>query len=301
MTDQLDITSLDERYGRLRIVHPGAEHAVRESLRRLGQLVPIVVCERDAVFAIVDGFKRVAAARALGLETLGARVTPLSETAAIAALLSLNRHGRGMSDMEEALAVHALCREQGLEQTQVAELLGRHKSWVCRRLALAEHLAESVAQDVRAGLVSTTLARELVRLPRGNQAEVAATVRREGLTTRDAAQLVTLFAKTSGIAQQRHLLEHPREALAAHGPSVPMVAHDPRLGPLTQMLRQRLYAAMRSMSEVSARLSECTPGRWTATERQVLLPVLTKARGTTELLLTVLTESQGAVGASDAA
>ena len=300
MTDDLEISSLDERYGRLRIVHPAAEQAVRESLRRLGQLVPIVVCERDGAFAIVYGFKRAAAARELGLCTLRGRVMPLSETAAIAALVSLNRHGRGMTDMEEALVVRELCRRQGLEQTQVAELLGRHKSWVCRRLALAEHLSETVAQDVRAGLVSATLARELLRLPRGNQAEVAAAVRREGLTSRDAARLVTLLAKTSGFAQQRYLLEHPREALGAHGPSVPVVSHDPRLGPVTQVLCQRLYGAMRTMSDLCARISECVPARWTPTERRVLLPVLGKACGTTELLLTALTESQGATESCDA-
>lgn len=114
----------------------------------------------------------------------------------------------------------------------MATLLGRHKSWVCRRLALAERLADAVACDVRGGLVTTTVAREVARLPRGNQPEIAAAIRREGLGSHDAARLVTLFAKTSGTAQQRYLLEHPREALEANGPRLPFVSHDPRLGPL---------------------------------------------------------------------
>jgi ParB/RepB/Spo0J family partition protein len=299
--EPLSIEVLDDRYARLRITNPGAEHAVQQSMRRLGQLLPIVVCERDGVFAIVDGFKRFVAARTLGLAKLHARVMALSETAAIGALVSLNRHGRGLSDMEEALVVRALCREQGLEQTQVAELLGHHKSWVCRRLALAEQLAPTVAEDVRAGLVSTTVARELVRLPRGNQPDMAAAIRREMLTTREAAQLVTLFAKTSGDAQQKFLLERPREALSAHSASVPMVAHDPRLGPLTQILWQRLHMVMRSMSEVSARFSECMPARWTSTEREVLSPLLDKAISATELLLTTLSETKQAARKSNAA
>jgi ParB/RepB/Spo0J family partition protein len=301
VTHELPIGSLDLRYARLRIVQPGAERAVRESMRRLGQLVPIVVCEREAMSAVVDGFKRVAAARALGLETLRARVMPLGETAAIGALVSLNRHGRGLTDLEEAMVVRVLCREHGLEQAQVAELLGRHKSWVCRRLSLAERLAPAVADDVRAGLVSSSVAREVARLPRGNQVEVATTIRREALTSREAALLVTLFAKTSGSAQQHYLLEKPREALEAHGPHIPLAAHDPRLGPLTQLLRQRLYWAMRTMSELSARLQDCMPARWTQTERDVLLPVLTRTRATTELLLAKLTESAGAMETSDAA
>ncbi len=62
--------------------------------------------------------------------------------------------------------VRGLCREMKLTQVQVAELLGRHKSWVCRRLALAERLAEPVQDDMRLGLVNATVARELARLPR---------------------------------------------------------------------------------------------------------------------------------------
>ena len=301
MTPELPIPSLDERYGKLRIVQPAAERAVRDSLRRLGQLTPIVVCEREAVFAIVDGFKRLAAARALGLERLKARVMTLGEAAAIAALVSLNHAGRGLTDLEEALIVRALCRDQGLEQTQVAELLGRHKSWVCRRLALVERLAEAVTCDVRAGLISSTVAREVARLPRGNQPDVAAVIQRESLNSRDAARLVTLFAKTPGAAAQRYLLEHPHEALLAHGPRVPFVSHDPRLGPLTQALRQRLFLTTSAMSELAARLDGCMPTRWTATEREVLGPVVVKTRGVVELLLGKLTDAHAAMEASRAA
>lgn len=299
--NELKVTAIDERYGRLRIVQPAAERAVRESMRRLGQLVPIVVCERGDVFAIVDGFKRLAAGRALKMDTLQARVMPLSETAAIGALLSLNRGGPGLSDLEQALVVRALCRDHGLSQIEIAELLGRHKSWVCRRLALAERLDTAIADDVRAGLVSSTVARELARLPCGNQVPVAAAIRRDVLTSRDAARLVTLFAKTSGATQQRYLLEHPREALQALGPHTPFVAHDPRLGPLTQRLRNLSFHAMRTMSELAARLDECMPIRWTKTEREVMSPLLAKARSATELLLGKLTDAHVATEKSDAA
>ena len=57
-------------------------------------------------------------------------------------------------------------RDDRLTQPQIGQLLGRDKSWVCRRLVLAKGLAESVAADVRLGLVSATAAREVGRLPR---------------------------------------------------------------------------------------------------------------------------------------
>ena len=269
------------------------------SMRRLGQLMPIVACERQAVFAVVDGFKRLAAARTLGLEVLEARVMPLGETAAIAALCTFNRHGHGLTDLEEAQVVRALCREHGLSQVEVAELCGRHKSWACRRLSLAERLTEAVADDVRAGLISPTVARELGRLPRGNQADVATSIRRHGLTSREAAFLVTLFAGTSGASEQRHVLAEPRAALEAARPRAPAAACDPRLGPAMQALYRRLFGAMRTASDLCARLVAATPASWSEVERQVLWPVLQKTRGTTELALAKLTEVEAATRSSD--
>src|SRR3954470_19067177 len=43
---------------------------------------------------------------------------------------------------EEAWSVHALVRDDGMTQVEVAERLSRHKTWVCRRLALVEKLTE---------------------------------------------------------------------------------------------------------------------------------------------------------------
>ena len=64
-------------------------------------------------------------------------------------ILALNGTGRGMKELEEAWIVHALVREDGLSQVQVAELLERHKSWVSRRLALLETYRK---QDLLAAL-----------------------------------------------------------------------------------------------------------------------------------------------------
>jgi ParB/RepB/Spo0J family partition protein len=299
VTHELPIGSLDERYARLRIIQPAAQRAVRDSMRRLGQLMPIVACERQAVFAVVDGFKRVEAARALGLHALRARVMPLGETAAIAALVTFNRHGRGLSDLEEALVVRTLCREHGLSQVEVAELVGRHKSWACRRLSLAERLAEAVADDVRVGLISTTVAREVARLPRGNQADVATSIHQHALTSHEAALLVTLFASTSGATEQRYLLDKPREALDAQRPREPAPAHDPRLGPETQALHQRLYRASRASSDLYARLADSAPVGWTVAERQTLLPILTQTHGSMGLVVAKLAKIIDALRRSD--
>src|SRR5258708_15685218 len=108
------------------------------ALRRYGQQTPLVVCLREETPEIIDGFKRLAAARVLGWTTLSSRVLEADEGTVKAATYGLNCTGRRPQEWEEAWIVHALIREDGLTQPAVAELLGRHKSWVCRRLALVE-------------------------------------------------------------------------------------------------------------------------------------------------------------------
>jgi len=51
------LSRLDERYGHLRIVQPQREAVIEASLRRHGQLMPLVVVERDEKMAVVDGFQ----------------------------------------------------------------------------------------------------------------------------------------------------------------------------------------------------------------------------------------------------
>ena len=65
--------------------------------------------------------------------------------------------------------MQGLVRDDGMTQVEAAHLLGRHKSWVCRRLALLEKLSPAVKEDLRLGLLGPALARQLTRLPMGNQ------------------------------------------------------------------------------------------------------------------------------------
>ena len=70
----LPLESIDERYRRYRIAHPAAERAVTESLKRYGQMAPIVICEQQERFVLLDGFKRLDGARRLkGMSSLWAR------------------------------------------------------------------------------------------------------------------------------------------------------------------------------------------------------------------------------------
>src|SRR5437660_7111006 len=184
-----------------------------QSLGRWGQWTPVVVCQRGGQWEVVDGFKRLAAARLLAWPTLLVRRLEADDERTVkAALYGLNL-GQHLQELEEAWLVQALVREDGLSQVEAAELLGRHKSWVCRRLALLEKLSSAVRSDLEVGVLPPSLARQLLRLPVGNQADVLAVARREALTAVEVQGVVDLWLGAAGQWQRDHVLAQPREAL----------------------------------------------------------------------------------------
>ena len=91
-----------------------------------------------------------------------------------------------------------------------------------------ERLSEECREDLRLGLLSPTMARQLTRLPAGNQAEVVAVARREHLTAAEVHGMVDLIAACTGRPQVDFILGEPRRALRqAQIEGLP--AWDPRL------------------------------------------------------------------------
>ena len=266
---------LGQRYRRYRLADPVAEDAMAGSLRRWGQLSPVVACMRGENLELLDGFKRLAAGRQVaGQTSLSVRVVELDEPMAKAAILGLNRGQRAARELEEAWIVQALVRDDGLTQVEAGHLLGRHKSWVCRRLALLERLSAAVTEDLRLGLLGPALARQLVRLPAGNQDGVLALTRREALTAQEVSGVIDLLQGASA-EQAAFVLTQPREALR-RAQGVPTALRDPRLSRAGNWLAKHLTQAV----EVLTRLEQWlrTPGEreLTARDREIVEPVLAR-------------------------
>ncbi len=126
------------------------------------------------------------------MTTLSVRVLEVDERTAKAAILGLNRGQRATRELEEAWIVQALVRDDGMTQVEAAHLLSRHKSWVCRRLALLEKLSVAVKEDLRLGLVGPSLARQLTRLPAGNP-EALLALTRATLTAQEVSGVIDLL------------------------------------------------------------------------------------------------------------
>jgi hypothetical protein len=267
------LEALGQHYRRYRLADPPAEAAMAGSLRRWGQLSPVVACQRGQQLALLDGFKRWSAAQQVpGLATLSVRVLAVDERTAKAAILGLNRGQRATRELEEAWIVQALVRDDGLTQVEAAHLLGQHKSWVCRRLALLERLSADVKEDLRLGLVGPALARQLVRLPAGNQQAVLALTRGAALTAQEVSGVIDLLEGASE-AQAAFVLAQPREALRqAQGP--PTALRDPRLSRAGNWLAKHVTQALEALVRVEQWLR--TPGEreLAARDRAIVQPLL---------------------------
>jgi ParB-like chromosome segregation protein Spo0J len=237
---EVPLEELHEHLSRYRVISQESLEVMQGSMVRYGQIAPLVVFRRSGCLEVIDGFKRLRAARALGtLRQLCVREMDCDDRCAKAAIYLLNRVGGRTGDLEEAWIVQSLVRDDELSQVEVAELLGRHKSWVSRRLALIERLCPEAKEDLQLGMLSPTAAREIYRLPYGNQAEVLEAVRRESFSTGQIRLLVDQFLGCATRQQQEFVLKKSAEAVAtAQGVDRP--SHDPRLTAVGNQVSKRL-------------------------------------------------------------
>jgi ParB-like chromosome segregation protein Spo0J len=216
------VVALEELGGTLsalRLCDEGAIRRMRDSLVREGQLMALVVFRRGDLLEVIDGLKRLRSAQQLGWRMLQVRELATDGAGAKAAVMILNQ-GHGLTELEESWLVRALYRDDQLTQPQIARLLVRDKSWVSRRLLLAEGLAETVAADVRLGLLGSTAAVCIARLPRCNQRAVTDLVMKQGLTRHQVDRVVTdLMSRPAGerAAVIATLLDQPGHVTATAG------------------------------------------------------------------------------------
>lgn len=234
------VAALGERLGALRLREPESLRAMHRSLVGHGQMTAVTVfADASGQLQLVDGFKRLHVARELGWTALQACTLALTDAQAKVAMQALNRQA-GLCELEEAWLVRSLYRDDGLTQPQIGQLIGRHKSWVCRRLMLVESLDEALQGDVRLGLLTSRVGVTLARLPRGNQRTTAAVVTQRGLTSRQVERLCASLLAAPVEAREPLLADWAAGRVGARSASAPRPAPAPAvalMADITQLVR----------------------------------------------------------------
>jgi len=216
---ELELHQLDRKHAGLRIGDPARCRRLLASLAEHGQhsAVRVVPAQTAGRFVLIDGYQRVAALAQLGRDTVQAAVLALGEPEALILGHQLACAGR-RSALEEAWLLAELHTAHGLGEGELADRLGRSRSWVSRRLALVRVLPASVQQAVRAGQIPAQAAmKSLVPLARANAAqceELAAGIAAARLGVREIGRLYAGWRE--GDAEQRaRIARHPRLFLSA--------------------------------------------------------------------------------------
>jgi ParB family chromosome partitioning protein len=181
----------------------------RESLDSLGQsllkgqLVAIIVVLMGTMYRLVDGERRVQAARLAGLKTLRAEVlTAMPDPADLRVMqIVVNTQRRGLSPVELLRSVEELIQSHGLTPTQVAERLSLPKSKITETLALRK-LPDWALNLVGTGELPASSAYTITRMSEEKQQDALSRVQ-EGRLTRDDAKLMLSHRKRSPAAEVR--------------------------------------------------------------------------------------------------
>jgi len=187
--------------------------------------------EKRERMLVVDGFKRIEAARRAGLERVPIAVIDGADRAeALALMAQLNRETGGLSALEQGWIVHELRHAHGWTLQRIAASLGRDASWACRREQLVSRLSPEVQTLLRdgGGGLDPAAAEEIAVLPRGKQVVLARRAVRTHppLSVAELRALVRLLREAPDEAHRRYILDHPREVLGLLGNRTEGRRHD---------------------------------------------------------------------------
>ncbi len=149
----------------------------------------------------------------LMMETLDCLVLDIELSQAKVLLISYNRSHQSMDTWEEAMVLQDLHKTHSLDQRDLARITGHSRSWVSRRLSLIDKIDEKVSSEIMMGTLTSSHARALIKLQRGNQADVARVIINCGLSSRQSDKLVNAFLNAEDEPQRSYILNYPEQIL----------------------------------------------------------------------------------------
>jgi ParB family transcriptional regulator, chromosome partitioning protein len=216
----LEFHQLDLRFEHLRVRHPERERRLLASLAAAGQQIPIVVVaigNQPDRYLVIDGYKRIAALKQLGRDTVSATVWSMTGAEALVLEQSM-RASQCSSAVEQGWLLAELEHRFGYSLDELARQFNRSTSWVSRRLALVELLPDSVQQQIRSGKITPHVGMKyLVPMARANVEHcqrMAAAIAAHKFSSREMGELYAAWRDTSPVMRKR-ILEEPALFLKA--------------------------------------------------------------------------------------
>jgi ParB family chromosome partitioning protein len=272
--EDIPIEEFDLSLAGMRIMNPDLVSRVQSSMWLHGQLQPVIAREHEGRYQIIDGLKRYYVAMDLMIKTLQCQVLDIDLQQAKLLILSYNRPHQSMEVWEEAMVLEDLIKTHDLSQRSLSTLTGYSRAWVSRRLSLIGKIDEQVASEIRMGIITSSQARALIKLPRGNQMDVARVIVDLGLSSRQSDRLVDAFLKAEDEDQQRDILKHPEHVLWDDPIDWPEDPYDSRLSSYGNDLMISIMKFLPPARTLFLRLGDTRIGELNETEKVIIIPFL---------------------------
>lgn len=289
--EEIHIEEFDLSLMAMRIINMTRILQVERSMKTHGQLQPVVARVHEGGFQLIDGYKRVAAAENLMMDTLQCRLLEIDEQQAKILIIGYNRTNQSMEVWEEAIVLKSLLEADDLEQRHLAKLVGRSPSWVSRRLSLISKIDEEVSSLIRMGALTSSHARALMRLPRGNQVDIARIIGDFHLSSRLSERLVDAYLEAEDEHEQHMLLEHP-EYVLWHQFDLPEYPFDNKLSDFGNDLMHSIMDLSRPLKVVLTTLGEDRISGLDNSEKEIIYPFLRDLNDLTEKIMSATNELQ---------
>ncbi len=250
-----------------------------QSIRQYGLLTPIVLMENPTgELLTLAGENELEILKEMKIAKADVLVTKLQnrdDTCKVILLLSSLQ--KGLNPLSEGLILRELMQSSGYTQQELAANLYKSKSWLSKRLSLAEQLSEKVAEMVLAKQLCCASAQEIARLPREMQQHFAMEVYSKAIPKSSVERLVTAYnSKTTPKAVKKEIINNP--ALAAQTLSEVKIKKPAKVNQeLTARFDAAIRLLLRLVNETEAYLDGMTEAEIKKYER--VLPVVTRSMG----------------------
>ncbi len=160
LADIYQSQSLDGSITRLRLdrIHPSQEQPrqdrtvgiddLAQSLKKDGLLSPIIVKKKGNDYCIIAGERRYHAASKLGWEQIECRIISRQEQDYWRIAIIENLQRENLNAEEEAMALLRLKKQDDLNDTELAKLVGKSRNYINEILGIAQ-LPKNIMEDCR--------------------------------------------------------------------------------------------------------------------------------------------------------
>lgn len=161
------------------------------SIRLYGILQPIVVRKKDNKYEIIAGERRWRAAKEANLEKVPCIIKEADDTQALKLALIENIQRENLNPIEEAYAYKTLIDEYNLTQEEVAQALGKSRSYIANTLRLL-NLDEEIIDYISQGKITSGHGKALLGVKsKKDRLKLAKEIVEKNLNVREAEKMAS--------------------------------------------------------------------------------------------------------------